>query len=198
MRHWCDNRSGGVIDLEFEAFVVASSEPLLRVAYLLTGDRGHGEDLLQTALWRTARRWEVARNAPEAYARRTIVNLSHDRWRHLRRRPREHPLEGSPESAEGDGTREILDRQTLAGALQQLPVRQRQVVVLRFFVDLSVSETAAVIGCSEGAVKTHCSRALARLRELLAEPAGDMTQDAPDMADEEMLITLEQEVHDAD
>jgi DNA-directed RNA polymerase specialized sigma24 family protein len=74
---------------DFDAFVAAQSVSLLRTAYLLTGDRGHAEDLLQQVLVRTATRWRVAREAPEAYARRVLANLAKDRWRHLRRRPRE-------------------------------------------------------------------------------------------------------------
>ena len=74
-------------------FVAASSDRLLRIAYLLTGDAGHAEDVVQSALLRTARRWRSARQSPEAYARTTVVNLVKDRWRGLGRRPIEAPLE---------------------------------------------------------------------------------------------------------
>jgi DNA-directed RNA polymerase specialized sigma24 family protein len=74
---------------EFEAFVAGSSRRLLRTAYLLTGDRGHAEDLLQTALERTARRWSRLQGAPEAYARRVLVNAATDRWRRRKARVNE-------------------------------------------------------------------------------------------------------------
>src|SRR5215470_14158715 len=74
---------------EFDDFVRGRSAALLRMAYALTGDHGHAEDLLQTAMLRTARRWASARNAPEAYARQVLVNLCRDRVRWLRRRPLE-------------------------------------------------------------------------------------------------------------
>ncbi|HEY9388654.1 MAG TPA: sigma factor, partial [Mycobacteriales bacterium] len=80
------------IDPTFDTFVEGRSTALLRTAYLLTGDRGHAEDLLQTALLRVARHWSRARDAPEAYARRVLVNLSRDRIRWLVRRPREVPM----------------------------------------------------------------------------------------------------------
>lgn len=81
--------NGVRVDASFTDFVDARSTALLRTAYLLTGDRGHAEDLLQTALLRAARRWSVARRAPDAYVRKILVNLSHDRRRTQARRPRE-------------------------------------------------------------------------------------------------------------
>jgi RNA polymerase sigma-70 factor (sigma-E family) len=160
-------------DPEFDAFVAAHSTALLRSAYLLTGDRGHAEDLLQTALLRALRRWSVARREPLAYVRRVLVNLSKDRTRLLGRRPREAPLPADPASLPGGGTTghaELLgERYRVADALARLPIRQRQVVVLRFFEDLSVAQTADLLGFSEGTVKSYTSRALARLRDLLTE-----------------------------
>ena len=85
-------------DPGFDNFVAAHSTALLRTAYLLTGDRGHAEDLLQTALLRTLRRWPAARDAPAEYVRRVLVNLSRDRIRLLGRRPREAPLPSSKSS----------------------------------------------------------------------------------------------------
>ena len=145
----------------FEMFVAASSDRLLRTAYLLCGDRGHAEDLVQTALLRTARRWRTARQQPEAYARRVVVNLAKDRWRTLARRPRETAIEEDVALVEDDGT---LDRDELLRAARQLPPGQRAVLVLRFFDDLSVEETAATLGCSTGTVKSQTSRALENLR----------------------------------
>jgi RNA polymerase sigma-70 factor (sigma-E family) len=186
-------------DVEFEAFVLRASERLLRVAFLLTGDRGHAEDLLQTALLRTARRWRAAREAPDAYARRALVNLSHDRWRRLKSRPSEDLRDRDASVAvEADRAEEVLDRNTMGVALQQLPLRQRQVVVLRFFLDLSVAETAAAIGCSQGSVKSHCNRALARLRQLLAEPAGLSSRCRREPPDKKTLVIPDEEVHRAE
>lgn len=157
------------LDPSFDKFVVSGSGRLLRSAYLLTGDRDHAEDLLQIALVRTARRWDVARESPHAYAHRVLVNLLHDRRRNLRRRVSEQLLGELDDRLRPvpDGTQALIDRMTIASAVRQLPSRQREVVVLRFFADLSVFETAAAIGTSEGTVKAHTSRALTALRGAL-------------------------------
>ena len=104
----------------FEAFVAASSTRLLRTAYLLCGDRGHAEDLVQTALLRTARRWRTARQQPEAYARRVVVNLAKDRWRMLSRRPSEAAFDTDVEAPVDES---VLDREVLLRATRQLPGR---------------------------------------------------------------------------
>jgi|tagenome__1003787_1003787.scaffolds.fasta_scaffold19678064_1 RNA polymerase sigma-70 factor (sigma-E family) len=152
----------------FEAFVSNSSGRLLRTAYLLCGDRGHAEDLVQTALFRTARRWSRARDQPEAYARRVLTNLTKDRWRSLGRRPAEQALADPPSGAPSDAQEDaILERDRLLGALRALPAQQRAVVVLRFLDGLTVAETAAALECSEGTVKSQTSRALGRIRSVL-------------------------------
>jgi len=150
---------------------VSGSVRLLRSAYLLTGDREHAEDLLQLALVRVARRWEVARSSPYAYAHRVLVNLLHDRRRTLGRRVREQRLDEFDDRLHpaADRTQALVDRMAIVGAVRRLPPRQREVVVLRFFADLSVSDTAAAIGSSEGTVKTHTSRALTALRGALTD-----------------------------
>src|SRR5262245_20791564 len=155
---------GGRDRQEFEAFVAASSDRLLRTAYLLTGDAGHAEDVVQSALLRTARRWGTARRAPEAYARTVVANLAKDRWRNLARRPAEAPLERDVSLAAHDG---LLDRDALVRAARELPPGQRAVLVLRFFDDLSVEETARTLGVTTGTVKSQTSRALASLRPAL-------------------------------
>jgi RNA polymerase sigma-70 factor (sigma-E family) len=159
------------VDSSFEAFVEARSAGLLRLAYLLTGDKGHAEDLLQTALLRTLRRWAHAQGAPEAYTRQVLVNLSRDRIRGQSRRPRETSLPADPDALHAsDPLLERIDeRRMVADAVAQLPLRQRQVVVLRFFADLTVEQTAEELGCSTGTVKSYTSRALTRLRELLGD-----------------------------
>jgi RNA polymerase sigma-70 factor (sigma-E family) len=164
-------------DPSFSAFVMTGSARLLRSAYLLTGDRDESEDLLQITLVRTARRWDVARESPHAYAHRVLVNLLHDRQRNLSRRVTEQRLEDFDDrlSPVTDGTQARIDRMMIISAVRRLPARQREVVVLRFFADLSVSETAAAIGASEGTVKTHTSRALAALRDVLTDEATEST-----------------------
>src|SRR6476469_6895801 len=118
------------VDPTFEAFVEGRSTALLRTAYLLTGDRGHAEDLLQTALLRTARRWSQACEAPEAYARHVLVNLSRDRIRLLLRRPREAPMPPDPDNLRSvdAGYEQVTERRTVVQALAELPIRQRQVI----------------------------------------------------------------------
>lgn len=163
------------LDPSFDAFVSGGSARLLRSAYLIIGDRAHAEDLLQVTLVRTARRWESAREAPDAYAYRVLMNLLKDRQRGLSRRVTEQPLgdQVATFAAAGDHVEAVSDRDALVRAMKLLPARQREVVVLRFFADLSVSETAAAIGSSQGSVKTHTSRALAKLREALADDDHD-------------------------
>ncbi|SCG57936.1 RNA polymerase sigma-70 factor, sigma-E family [Micromonospora echinaurantiaca] len=162
---------GMQVDSLFETFVERRSTDLLRTAYLLTGDRGHAEDLLQTALLRTAQHWPRARAAPEAYARRVLVNLSRDRIRRLFRRPRETSMTPGADNlpAADGGYDQLTDRRLIVRALATLPTRQREVIVLRFFEDLSVDQTADLLGFSAGTVKSYTSRALIRLRELLAD-----------------------------
>jgi RNA polymerase sigma-70 factor (sigma-E family) len=158
------------LDPAFEDFVRAQSPSLLRTAYLLTGDRGHAEDLLQTTLLRVAWRWPAASAQPDAYARRVLVNLSRDRWRNLSRRVRERHHPDLPQLASPDSADRVADRAALVEALRELPARQREVIVFRFFADLTVADTATALGCGEGTVKAYTSRGLTRLRELLEEP----------------------------
>jgi RNA polymerase sigma-70 factor (sigma-E family) len=143
---------------------------LLRSAFLLCGDRGHAEDLLQVTLWRTSQRWAVAREAPEAYAHTVLVNLSRDRRRGLRRRASEWLGLDDRVEAGFDQTERVAERDVMSRAVRRLPDRQREVIVLRFFLDLSIAQTASALGASEGTVKSHTARALARMRELLGEP----------------------------
>jgi RNA polymerase sigma-70 factor (sigma-E family) len=166
---------GGQDKEEFEAFVAASSDRLLRTAYLLTGDVGHAEDVVQSALLRTARRWRWARRSPEAYARTAVANLVKDRWRGLSRRPSEAPLEDVGLLAAGDGAPydSRLDRDLLMRAASALPLGQRAVLVLRYFDDLSVEETARTLGITTGTVKSQTSRALASLRAALTTESPD-------------------------
>jgi RNA polymerase sigma-70 factor (sigma-E family) len=166
-------RRGAAGDPLFDDFVRAHAPILLRTAVLITGDRGHAEDLVQTTLLRTAGRWSTAAASPKAYAFRVLINLGRDRARRLRRRISEE-LSGSVETpflspAAVDETATVLDRQLLTSALAELTAAQREVVVLRFLADLSVAETATVLGISEGTVKSTTAKATARLRLLLTD-----------------------------
>ncbi len=176
-------------DSAFEEFVSRSATVLLRTAVLLVGNRETAEDLLQVAFLRTARRWRTSSEAPEAYARAVLVNLVRDQHRRATRRVREAPLVDETSSAgfESEGHAEsVHDRDEVIAALRRLSVRQREVLVLRFFGGLSVAETALATGASEGTVKSYTSRALARMRELLAEqPIVSSNVMVPEVADED-------------
>ena len=150
----------------FRAFVEARSPALLRSGWLLTGDWPAAEDLVQTALAAAWPRWASLRrqDAPELYVRTIMVN-TFLRWRQ-RRWNGEITTGRVPElQAYGDAFAQIDARQALIAALDRLPARQRAVVVLRYFADQTEAQTAASMGCSVGAVKSHASKALARLRD---------------------------------
>jgi RNA polymerase sigma-70 factor (sigma-E family) len=154
-------------DASFEDFVCARSNSLLRTALLLTGqNRADAEDLLQVALERAYRHWPklCREDEPERYVRRILANASTDRWRRRARRPEQRLPVACCEPAVPDGTAEVVDRQYLLWALAALPPRQRAVLVLRYFDDMSEGETARILGCSLGTVKSQAARALARLR----------------------------------
>jgi len=107
-----------------------------------------------------------------------LVNLSKDRWRNRSRRPREVDL--PDELRDTDPGERVLLRHTLLPAVLQLPMRQRAVLVLRYFQDLTVDETAEALGCSPGTVKSQTHHALAKVRQLLGEQGTDLkeTEDA--------------------
>jgi len=154
---------------DFDQFVRDSSPGLLRTAYLLTGDRGHAEDIVQAALLQVARRWRQIRGEPAPYARRAVVNLAKNHWRDRLRRPHESTATIEPCYAAPDA--DVLLQQVLLPAVMDLPVRQRAVLVLRYFQDLSVEQTASALGCSTGTVKSQTHHALGKLREALGDPA---------------------------
>ncbi|GFJ94759.1 SigE family RNA polymerase sigma factor [Phytohabitans rumicis] len=150
----------------FDEFVRSRSVPLLRVAYLLTGDRHAAEDLLQEVLEQLYVRWRRVHASPEAYARKALVNRAANRWRRRARRP-ERAL-GDLDPPTPDHAGDVALREAVITALRAVPPRQRAAVVLRYLEDLPVAEVAQALDCSEGAVKSHTSRGLARLREELA------------------------------
>ncbi len=153
---------------EFLEFVREKSPRLLEFALLLSGDRGEAEDILQTTLIRVARRWSAAREHPDLFARRVAVNLARDRFRR-----RSHLAETSYEEwMGGSSSREEAQRKVendhLLQMVRRLPKRQRAVLVLRFWEDMSVKQTATVLDCSVGTVKSYTHRALDQLRAFLA------------------------------
>jgi RNA polymerase sigma-70 factor (sigma-E family) len=166
----------------FEQFVEGSSSRLLTLAKLLKAhNRADAEDLLQTVLERAYRRWrQICRSGdPAPYVRRMLVNAAVDRGRLLRRRPQQSlAIEDSADrlrpaqTATSDQTAAIEDKDLLRRALAQLPVRQRAVLVLRYYEDLSEVQTAAVLGCSVGSVKTQASRALSKMRAIVGQQGG--------------------------
>jgi RNA polymerase sigma-70 factor (sigma-E family) len=145
---------------------------LSRLAYLLTGNHADAQDLVQGALTRTAAHWRrvVRYDDPVAYVRRVMVNESISWWRR-RRRVRIDPVYAVPDAAQPDGSAGSIARVVLWDALRRLTPRQRALLVLRFLEDRSVDDTAALLGCSAGTVKSETHRALARLRTLVPELA---------------------------
>ncbi len=160
-----------VQEAEFREFVAARSPALLRVAFLLYGDAGLAEDLLQSTLTKTYMAWRRlgGMESVEAYARRVLVNTATSWWR--RRWRAERATGWLPERPVGDPSESYADRDAIWQVLQTLPARQRAVIVLRYYEDLSESDIAAVLGLSAGTVKSYASRALAALRERLGEDA---------------------------
>ena len=162
---------------DFAEFVQGSGTRLLRVAFLLTGDRQEAEDLVQTVLARLSMRWQrvATLDDPVAYARKSLVNS----WRNARRRRwrGERPYASVPDHAASDEVARYDVYHDLMNALRALPPRQRAAVVLRHYEDLSERDTAAALGCSISAVKTAASRGLATLRTLV-DDGGDTSRAA--------------------
>ena len=143
---------------DFSAFATSRWPGLVRLAFGLTGDRWLAEDIAQTALTRAYVAWRRVSRAddPDAYLRRILVNASHRRFR--RRRVAEQP--GDPPETPVEGPAD-------------LPPRQRAVIVLRYWEDLTDTQIAATLGCSPGTVRSQLSRALAKLLESPALGEGD-------------------------
>lgn len=155
-------------DAEFTEFVQARWGALYRTAYLMLGEHAAAEDLVQTALSKAYVGWGRVRSAdsPDAYVRTILVNTATSWFR--RRSWSERPTETVPDAVvEPAAVATADDRDWLLRELAKLPLRQRTAVVLRFYDDLSVAETAAAMGCGEGSVKRQTHLALNRLRESL-------------------------------
>jgi RNA polymerase sigma-70 factor (sigma-E family) len=155
---------------EVERLLAERGEHLMRAAVALTGNRSDGEDLLQAALERLLRHWGRIEGDAEGYLRRTLYNMAADGWRRrgawLRKLPLIHA--GGRHGPAADAVDAVDLRDALGRALAQLPPRQRAVLVLRYWEELSQAETAELLGCAEGTVKSAAARGLQRLRELTA------------------------------
>ena len=151
----------------FRAFVSMRWPSLVATAYLITADRGVAEDCVQEALARVHRRWGRVRDgSPVAYAHRSVVNAALS-WRR-RRRVAEVPLDAGFDRAAAERGDDGVDPALLA-ALRSLPPRMRAAVVLRYLEDRSETDTAELLGCSVGTVKSASYRGVARLRAALGE-----------------------------
>ena len=150
-------------DVDFIAFVSASNERLFRLALLLAGDPHHAADLVQEALERAYLRWRWIRaDDPYAYVRRIVVNLDRKWWQRSRRR--EWLTGAPPDGITQDFTEQHAQRALIEGILGRLTRRERVVVVLRFYCDMSEPRIGAELGIATGTVKSTLSRALAKLR----------------------------------
>jgi RNA polymerase sigma-70 factor (sigma-E family) len=154
------------VDKEFTDFVRSRGDWLLRLAFLLTGDRHHAEDLMQDVLIGMYSRWGRIHESPEAYARTAMVNRANSFWR-WRRRHKEASLADATEPVAPDHAGAVSGRGALVQALGTLSKQQRAAVVLRYLDELPIPEVAEILGCSEGAVKSHTARGLAKLRVVL-------------------------------
>ena len=154
-------------DEQFREFMRGRWPAMVRLAYGLTGDLGHAEDVAQAAFARAYASWArvAGTGDPDAYVRRIVINCNNSRFR--KRRVAESLVDAVPEPAgyPAAGPVDALgDSEALLRALRTLGPRQRAVIVLRFWMDMSEAETAAALNCSVGTVKSQASRALAALR----------------------------------
>jgi RNA polymerase sigma-70 factor (sigma-E family) len=169
---------------ELEQVLAERGDRLMAIAVALSGSRADAEDLLQAALERLLRNWPGVTIDTEAYLRRTLYNLAADGWRRRGAWRRKIPLLRAEHTAglaaRGDGTAAVDLRDQLVRLLIQLPPRQRAVIVLRYWEQLSETEAAELLGCSEGTVKSAASRGLRRLRELADSWPDSGARPAPD------------------
>jgi RNA polymerase sigma-70 factor (sigma-E family) len=166
-------------DDEFAEFAAASSRRLQQAAYLLTGDQHQAEDAAQTALVRTYASWgRIRRDDPYGYARRVLTNYVTDQWR----RPiREYATEVMPDRAEPqDMADEVTRRRALIRALQTLSAKERSVIVLRHYLDVTEVEVGRELDMPLGTVKSLNSRGLAKLRDALGQAAPTTAAPAPE------------------
>lgn len=158
-------------EANFRDFVSAQMDSLRGLAYLTCGDWQLAEDAVCTVLAKLYTRWTKV-NRPDSYARTMVVRAAIDEVRRPWWRRERTVSDSLPEPPVTDLTPAVVDRVAVLAALRRLPVHHRAALVLRFLEGLSVQETADALGCAEGTVKSHTSRGLATLRQLLdiAEP----------------------------
>jgi RNA polymerase sigma-70 factor (sigma-E family) len=167
---------------QLEQLLAERGSSLMAAAIALAGSRQDGEDLLQAALERVLRKPRQVEGDAEGYLRRVLYNLAADGWRRRGtwRQKLVPVLRAESQQAEPDPTGEVDQRDALVRMLGQLPPRQRAVIVLRYWEQRSEAETAALLGCSEGTVKSAASRGLAHLRELAApSDSAELTEEKP-------------------
>ena len=155
-------------DADFTAYVRARQRHFVRFAYLLTGDPHSAEDLVQSAFAKVYRKWTSINGSPDAYVRTAIINEHRSWWRRTWRHKEvtsselvAHRDPEAPADTHADGD--------LWAQIATLPRQQRAVIVLRYYEDLTEAQTAAVLGCTVGTVKSHASRALTALRVQMLE-----------------------------
>ena len=156
----------------FSSFVRLHHARLFRTVYLLTGDFHRAEDVVQATFMRVYPRWGrvVSMRDPGAYVRRMAIN---EVWSWRRRLSAREVLGYQPVDIGHPGPADdVSDHDAVWSAVLTLPVRQRAVIVLRFYEDLTEAQTAEVLGIAIGTVKSHCSTGCHRLAELLEDPAG--------------------------
>ncbi|WP_416986352.1 SigE family RNA polymerase sigma factor [Streptomyces sp. T028] len=158
-------------DMEFQAFVIGRWPRLMRTAFLLTGEQHTAEDLVQSTLEQVYVAWRRVASAedPEAYVRRVMINAHARRYRRRLREflaPRDDSGLTHEVADSGDRIAQADDRHALLKALAQLPARQREAVVLRYWEDLTETQTAEAMGCSVGAVKSNAAKGIAKLRAI--------------------------------
>lgn len=146
----------------FQEYVATRHAALTRTAYLLTGNHHDAEDLVQRALMKCVPRWTKIRESPESYVRRVLYNENISRWRRLPKG--ERLVDKTPEVVAFET--DVATREAVRAALAKLTPKQRTILVLRFFEDLTEVQTAAVLGISLGTVKSQTRHALERLRVL--------------------------------
>jgi RNA polymerase sigma-70 factor (sigma-E family) len=163
---------------DFTAFVAARTKALARTAYLLTGNHHDAEDLVQVTLFKAAKVWKRIGHHPEPYVRRIMYNESVSGWRRRQRQPAERLAAVPPDSADRAAP-DSATKVTLHQALARLTPKQRTILVLRYYEDLSEQQTADIMGTRLGTVKSQTKHALMRLRELAPELA-DLAPQQPD------------------
>jgi RNA polymerase sigma-70 factor (sigma-E family) len=165
-------------DDTFDMFVRARLPALLRFAHAVTGDPHTAADLVQDALERTGVRWSKLDRLgdPEAYVRRAIINGRASRWRKHRRETLVAVFPEKPTTVTEDG----LDRDELWRLVRALPPRQRAIIVLRYYEDMSEAQIAATLGCSPGTVKSQANKAISKLRNALQPtPPAPTAEESP-------------------